>query len=177
MVQYLKKIAKIISSKGGLLFIFLRAQLSSQFASITDFAVSYFSNRFFDTFFQSLFGEFGYVFATGLGATCGGIINCIVNYRWTFKVAGMSRKAVVIKYTIVWMGSLILNMYGTYLLTEYLRDSQWVYDVFGRFTENAFLVPKLIVSLIVGFIWNFNMQRLFVYKDVNIKGIFKRKDK
>lgn len=68
-------------------------------------------------------------------------------------------------------------MYGTYLLTEYLRDSQWVYDIFGRFTENAFLVPKLIVSLIVGFVWNFNMQRLFVYRDVNIKGIFKRKDK
>lgn len=177
MVQFLKRISRAISEKGGLLFTFLRAQLSSQLASITDFAVSYFSNRFLDTFFQGVFGEFTYVVATGLGATCGGIINCTINYRWTFKVEGMSPKAVMIKYVLVWFGSLLLNIYGTYLLTEYLRDSQWVYDIFGRFTDNAFLVPKLIVSLIVGFVWNFNMQRLFVYRDVDIKGFFKRKNK
>jgi hypothetical protein len=31
------------------------------------------------------------------------------------------------------------------------------------------MIPKAIVSLIVGFGWNYNMQRLFVYKDRDYK--------
>lgn len=78
----------MISQKGGV-FMFLRAQLSAQMATIADFLVTILLVRLFDVY---------YVYATLAGAIYGGIINCIINYKWTFKSKGkktQDRKSVV----------------------------------------------------------------------------------
>jgi hypothetical protein len=38
--------------------------------------------------------------------------------------------------------------------------------------NNVFLIPKVVVSLIVGFGWNYNMQRIFVYKELDYRKYF-----
>jgi putative flippase GtrA len=165
MADWIKKVTKTISDKGGI-FTFLRAQLSSQLSSITDFLVT--------ILLAKLLGLY-YVYATFTGSVCGGITNCIVNYRWTFKAIGIKKRYVALKYVLVWCGSIFLNTAGTYLMTELLKKITWLSEVFGHLFDDIFIVSKIVVSLIVGFLWNYNMQRIFVYKNRNFKKYFSKK--
>lgn len=167
------KLIERISKKGGI-FTFLRAQLSSQLASITDFSVTIILATVFKVFLESIFGEYYYGFATGAGAVCGGAVNCFVNYKWTFKAKDVRVRYVVIKYVLVWIGSVFFNTYGTIILTETLKNTAFIQNLLGVYYENIFIIVKVIVSLLVGFIWNYNMQRLFVYRNIDVKGMFKR---
>lgn len=159
MVDRVKKIAKTVSEKGGI-FTFLRAQFSSQISSLTDYIVSF-----------VLVNAAGilYGYATLLGNVSGGIVNCIINYKWTFKAQGSKIKYVVIKYLMVWVVNLFLNWKGTILITELVLKWIPVESLPDFIVNNVFMIPKAIVSLIVGFGWNYNMQRLFVYKDRDYK--------
>lgn len=166
MGDWLKKIAKGISEKGGI-FMFIRAQFSSQIASLTDFTV---------TIVLGVLLNLYYVYATFIGSVCGGIVNCAVNYKWTFKADDVKKTHVAIKYLLVWCGSIFLNTSGTYLLTEFLSTISWLENILGHFFDDIFIASKAIVSLIVGWTWNYHMQRIFVYKNRDIKKIFFRKD-
>lgn len=148
--------------------MFLRAQFSSQLASLTDFTITILLNKLFNLY---------YVYATFTGALCGGIINCAINYKWTFKANTVKKRHVAIKYVIVWAGSIFLNTFGTYLFTELLSTSDALREFLGHLFEDVFIVCKLIVSLLVGFLWNYNMHRLFVYRDRNISKFFRTKNK
>jgi len=165
MGDWIKKIAKTISEKGGI-FMFLRAQFSSQISSITDFTTT--------IVLAKVFGLY-YVYATFLGSVCGGIVNCIINYQWTFKAQGSKKRYVAIKYLTVWTGSIFFNTSGTYLVTELLGRFIWLRELLGHLFDDVFIVSKVFVSLIVGFVWNYNMQRLFVYKDRDFRKYFRRK--
>lgn len=168
MGDWIKKIVKTINEKGGI-FMFLRAQFSSQLSSVTDFTVTIVLAKVFSLY---------YVYATFFGSVCGGIVNCIINYRWTFKAQGSKKRYVAIKYIMVWCGSIIFNTSGTYLLTELLGKVVWLREILGHLFDDVFIVSKIFVSLVVGFLWNYNMQRLFVYKDVNFRKYFtKNKEK
>lgn len=165
MGDWLKKVAKTISEKGGI-FMFLRAQFSSQLASITDFSVTIVLAKVFSLY---------YVYATFFGSVCGGIVNCIINYKWTFKAKDSKKRHVAIKYLTVWTGSIIFNTSGTYLVTELLGRFTWLRDLLGHLFDDVFIVSKIFVSLIVGFVWNYNMQRLFVYRNRDFKKYFRKK--
>ena len=91
-VIWLKKVARMISQKGGI-FMFLRAQLSAQMATIADFLVTILLVRLFDVY---------YVYATLAGAIYGGIVNCVINYKWTFKSKG-KKTHVAVKFVLVWI--------------------------------------------------------------------------
>jgi hypothetical protein len=77
MGDWLKKVARMISQKGGI-FMFLRAQLSAQMATIADFLVTILLVRLFDVY---------YVYATLAGAIYGGIVNCVIRRIVTRKSA------------------------------------------------------------------------------------------
>jgi len=162
MFRWIKKSAKTISSKGGI-FTFLRAQLSSQLSSSTDFLVTIILANIFNLF---------YVYATFIGSVCGGITNCVVNYRWTFKAMNIKKRYIAIRYLMVWSGSIFLNTFGTYLMTEFFKKIPLLMKVPDFFYGNIFIMSKLIVSLLVGFVWNYNMHRLFVYKNLHLKRLF-----
>lgn len=165
MGDWIKKVAKAISEKGGI-FTFLRAQFSSQLASLTDFGITILLTNFFGVFYGN---------ATLFGNISGGIVNCIVNYKWTFKAQDSNLKHVAVKYVAVWLVNLFLNREGTVLVTELVTKWIPIESLPTIIANNIFLVPKIIVSLLVGFLWNYNMQRLFVYKNRDIKGLFFRK--
>jgi len=162
--NWIKKIAKTVSDKGGI-FTFLRAQVSSLSASFTDNAVAIVLVNVFNVY---------YVYATFIGLVCGGITNCIVNYSWTFKAMDVKKRYVAIRYLMVWGSSAFLNTFGIYLMTELLRKIPLLMKFSDVIYDNIFIISKLVVSLLVGFIWNYNMQRLFVYKNLNLKRLFDR---
>lgn len=136
------------------LWMFCKAQLSAQVATLVDFTVS--------LLLKEVFGMW-YVWASFLGALSGGLMNCMVNYRWVFDADGLKKKNVVVKYFMVWTGSILLNTLGTYLLTE--------------LSQQYFLFAKAVVAVSVGLLWNYQLQRLFVYRDTHIIEIIHKKKK
>lgn len=159
MGNWIKKMAKVINKKNGF-FTFLRAQFSSQISSWTDFLVSIICVNLFGIFYGN---------ATLIGNVTGGLLNCYINYKWTFKSKGINVTHVLIKFVLVWLVSVYLNREGTIFFTEFVMKKISVNKFPDFIVENVFLVPKIVVSIIVGLVWNYNMQRIFVYKEINFK--------
>ena len=119
---------------------FTKAQCSASVATVADFAL---------TIVLAKFCHMWYADATLLGAIFGGIVNCSINYRWVFHALDMKKKYVALRYLLVWIGSIALNTYGTYALTEA--------------SGMNFVLSKAIVAVAVAVIWNYQMQRVFVF--------------
>lgn len=138
-------------------FTFVKALLSSQIASLVDIIVTF--------LLVNLFGLY-YVVSTFTGSVAGGIFNCILNYEWTFDFPDCPKRNIAVKYFIVWIGNLLLNTYGTYLLTEWVKDMSWVKEVETFAYTNVFMIPKVIVAVLVGVFWNYMLQKYFVFRTV-----------
>lgn len=124
------------------LWLFSKAQLSALVATAVDFSVS--------VVLAELFGIW-YVWSSAIGAISGGIVNCMVNFRWVFDNTDELRKRyMALRYFIVWIGSIVLNTIGTYILTEW--------------SGQYFVLMKVVVAVCVGVAWNYQLQRRFVYK-------------
>jgi len=172
MGNWITKSANAVSNKGGI-FTFLRAQLSSQISTITDNLVALILANVLAYLFNKP-EDFYVLRATVIGQICGGITNCFVNYRWTFKAKDIKKRYVVIRYLPVWGLSLFLNTVGTVFFTNLITNIPWIMDHSGPLRKNIFIIPKLFVSLLVGFIWNYNMHRFFVYKNLNLRRLYNR---
>ena len=59
-------------------------------------------------------------------------------------------------------------------MTETISKSPWVQNLLKHYIDDVFVFSKVVVSIIVGFFWNYNMQRVFVYRNRNIKGLVNR---
>ena len=130
------------------IWTFCKAQISAQVATIIDFAVS--------LFMAEVVGIW-YLYSTFIGALSGGVFNCVVNYRWVFNAIGLKKKYVALKYFMVWTGSILLNTSGTYLLTEW--------------SKTHFVYSKIIVAVLVALLWNYLMQKNFVYRDIHLNEV------
>ena len=152
--------------KGRGLFLFLKASVSSQIASWVDMGLS---QLLFAVVGLTLYDGF---FAKAIGAATGGIINCCINYKWTFRPEDCSKRTVAIKYAIVWLGSLLLNSFGTAVTTGLVSDLH-ILQEWGITEKSVFFVAQLAVSLVVSICWNFMLQRYFVFRNVPIKDTLK----
>lgn len=128
------------------LWIFCKAQMTAQAATAVDF--------FMSLVLAEVVGIW-YVWSSFIGALTGGLVNCSMNYRWVFDSEGLKKRNVVSKYFMVWSGSIILNTIGTYALTELSRQH--------------FIFSKILVSVAIGILWNYQLQRNFVYKETHLK--------
>ena len=148
------------------LFMFLRAQLSAQFATLADFILTYVCFEWLGIY---------YVLATSIGAITGGIINCVINYKWAFATKDCQFKWVFFKYILVWIGSFILNVGGVYLLVEFMQNNTHLWE---KASGLYLIIAKVIVSIIVSVGWNYVLHRYFVFQDAHIlnriKSIFKK---
>ena len=148
------------------LFMFLRAQLSAQFATLADFILTYVCFQWLGIY---------YVIATSIGAITGGIINCVINYKWAFATKDCQFKWVFFKYILVWVGSFLLNVGGVYLLVELLKHHTFLWE---RASGFYLIIAKIIVSVLVSVGWNYVLHRYFVFQDAQIltriKSIFKK---
>ena len=140
---------------------FLKAQASSLTASAADFSTTFLLLNFVDFF------KVYYVTASVIGVIVGGITNFLVNRNWTFEtgsaqpLAAASGREVILpdgknhlsvqatRYLLVWLGNLALNAAGIYLLTHYMSVSP--------------MISKIFVSLLVGFTYNYLLQKRFVF--------------
>lgn len=141
--------------------LIIKAFASAQVCTFIDFLVT--------VLLSSVFGVY-YVVATALGAVSGGVSNCIVNYRWVFPRTDSKKSMVALKYLMVWIMSILLNTYGTYLLTEGIRDADLVVSLLGSYNDQVYIASKMAVSLLVSLAWNYPMQRYVVYRNLHLLG-------
>jgi len=123
------------------MFTFYKAQMSAWVASAIDYALT--------ILLTELCGVW-YVCSTFIGALAGGVANCLINYQWVFNHEPGRRRRVALRYLVVWCVSILLNTYGTYFLTEQ--------------TGVNYIIAKAVVACAVAVLWNYQMQRLFVFK-------------
>lgn len=119
---------------------FLKAQCSAIAATAVDFTVT--------LLLKQVLGLW-YGYATFIGAVSGGAFNCFFNYRWVFHTTGMKKRYLVMRYVMVWGVSIFLNTTGTTVLTE--------------LTHCNFVIVKAVVAAMVAVLWNYQMQRTFVF--------------
>ncbi len=138
----------------GLIVTFLRSSLSSQVASWVDMGIGF-------VFFAWV--HLAPWLATAIGAVFGGVVNCAINYRFTFHAQDVPVKAVAVKYSMIWFGSLLLNVVGTQLVFALLANLSFL-EEWGFKPNGYYAAARLSVSLIVSIFWNFFMQKNFVYR-------------
>ena len=145
---------------GGGVFTLLRSGIAAQAGSWADLGTRF---LLFTFVFMSLPAFYRSNLSVACGAFVGGIVNGVINYRFTFHVTNQSVRAVIIKYILVWAGSLLLNMYGTTFMSMFMAKWQWLIEL-GFKPAGIFAAATLLVSLIVSLGWNFVLQRGFVYR-------------
>lgn len=153
----IKSICSSVIHSNSFFFTLLRSGVASQTSGWIDFGVS-----------VAVFSWLGVnpFYSAALGAIAGGITNCLINYRFTFQDKDSPWKAVVIKYLLVWVGSLLLNSFGTEGFYWVLRKWHWLEDL-GFKPSGYFTAARLFVALVVSCVWNFVLQRYFVYRSTS----------
>lgn len=153
---------KIIHGKG--IFMFLRSVMTSQVSSYVDYFIGF--------VFYAWVG-LGSGIATSIGATAGGIVNCLINYKFTFKIRECSYMAIGIKFFLIWLGSMLLNSFGTAGLTHILENSSTL-DAMNMADNLRFTIARLTVAIIVSVFWNFLLQRFFVFRSTPFDNLIDR---
>lgn len=133
---------------------FGKAQISSMISTFADFVMT-----------ATIFSIAAHVvLSTAAGAVTGGVVNCIINYRWTFNGTTRSKRSVALRYALVWIGSIILNTAGT----------EWGVKAVNALCGNGaghtqtqltlVLAVKAATAVLVAVFWNFLMQKHYVYR-------------
>lgn len=125
------------------MFTFGKAESSAILASAADFGLTIFLVRALGVW---------YARASFFGALMGGIVNCYVNYRWVFDKQKQRKPFIALKYLFVWSFSILFNTAGT-----------WFFTVLSGMN---FIIVKAVVAIIVAILWNFQMQRVFVFRNL-----------
>lgn len=104
------------------------------------------------------------VFSTAAGAVTGGVVNCIINYRWTFNGTTRSKRSVAMRYALVWIGSVILNTAGTEWGVKAVNAICCYYAGHTQTRLALVLAVKAATAILVAVFWNFLMQKHYVYR-------------
>ncbi len=120
---------------------FVKAQAASLAATIVDFTVFILLTTVFNCW---------YLAASITGTISGGIANFLLGRVWVFEAREGRVPLQAFKYLLVWAGNLLLVTGGVFVVKEYLGLAP--------------LTSKIIVSLIVGFTYNYMLQKKFVFK-------------
>lgn len=159
-----KKEIKAKFLQGGGIFMFLRSVITSQISAYTDFIVSF-------VFYALISLSAG--LSAMIGATAGGVVNCLINYKFTFRMRESSYLAIGVKFFLVWLGSLLLNTFGTQYLTN-LLDNSTLLDSVNMVDNIRFTIARVVTSIIVSVFWNFLLQRYFVFRSTGFDNFIDR---
>lgn len=120
---------------------FSRSQLAALAATVADFGTL--------TIWVELWNQF-YAYGVAVGAFMGAITNFTINRYWSFEAHEQPITGQAVRYALVSAGSLLLNTFGVYLLT----------DRFGI----HYMISKLSIAFLIGIFYNYPMHRYFVYE-------------
>ena len=155
----LNKIKEKILHSDGFFFTLVRSSMSSQLCGWIDTLTSFLVFSLFDlTAWLS----------TAIGAFVGGILNCIINYRFTFHAVGVEWRVALTKFIFIWAGSLLLNSFGTQAVYSLVKGWSWFENVTGIGEDSIFLASRLFVALTVSLCWYFLLQRHFVFRTTRL---------
>ena len=118
----------------------LRHQMGAVAATVVDYSVM--------IVLVSGFGAAPAV-GTAVGAASGGVLNFVLGRRWIFRSTAAAAGGQAGRYAMVSLGSLILNTCGVQALAGIL--------------QYPYVAARLAVSFCVSVLWNFPMQRKFVF--------------
>ncbi len=120
---------------------FLKYNIVAGIATAVDFAVLIFLTEIFHIW---------YMLSAVTGAVSGGVTSFVLERNWTFMKKDGKLSAQALKYAAVWVTSIMLNIAGLYLLTEYAKLQ--------------YIMSKAIVAVIVGIGFNFLMHKYYIFK-------------
>jgi putative flippase GtrA len=122
--------------------LLVKHQASSFLATTVDFGVMILAHEI---------ASLSPTLSTVVGATCGAIVNFMLGRHWTFRATSDRAHAQAVKYAVVSATSLALNALGEHLLADRLHVQ--------------YVVARLCVALAVSVLWNFPLQRAFVFAE------------
>jgi len=120
---------------------FFKANVASVIASTGDYLVTIIAVQFLGM---------DVVIAGITGTISGGIINFWIGRHWVFSAVESKAHRQAVRYTIVWLGNLLLNATGMY--------------VFTKLAGMYYLAAKIITSLLVAITYNYPLQKRYVFK-------------
>lgn len=142
-----QQIARKIFEK---LFVFAKAQVSAFIGGVSDYAIMVFITEVFHVH---------YTISIAIGGIIGAIINFGLNKTWTFRTKNIPYKNSIykqmIKFVLVVVNSILLKSSGTYLITTFLHID--------------YKISRIMVDLVVSLLFNYTLQRYWVFKKVKVK--------
>lgn len=95
--------------------------------------------------------DFSPVVGTAISAPCGGLSNFALGRAWIFRGAAGSIHAQALRYALVSVASAGWNTLGEHAVHDVARIQ--------------YVIARVIVAVAVSLLWNFPMQRYFVFHD------------
>ena len=131
----------------GKIATFIKAQVSAFIGGTTDYMVMICITEFI---------HLHYTISIVISGIIGALVNFSINKSWTFisKSSPYSKSfdKQVLRFTIVVLNSVLLKSTGTFLITNYMGID--------------YKISRIIVDLFVSIIFNYSLQRFWVFKKV-----------
>lgn len=129
------------------IWVFGKAQVSALVGGSADYAIMVFITEVFHVH---------YTISIAISGIAGAVINFSLNKGWTFRSKDLpyenSMANQLIKFILVVLNSIVLKSTGTYLITTFLKID--------------YKISRLMVDLFVSIIFNFTLQKFWVFKKV-----------
>jgi putative flippase GtrA len=127
------------------ILMFVRAQISAFTGGVTDYLVMILITELFHVH---------YTISIAIGGVVGAIVNFSINKGWSFYSTEMPYKNALLKqlfrFSLVVLNSIILKSSGTFVIS-----STWLLD---------YKFSRLIADLIVSVVFNYTLQRFWVFQ-------------
>lgn len=120
---------------------FTKAQLISLLATCIDFGMSF--------LLVKVMGA-PYLAGSATGTITGGTTHFLLSRNWVFSAQEKKWTAQLSRYLLVWIGNLILNVSGLYLLVH--------------FAGMNFMIAKIVIATSIAVFYNYVLQKRFVFK-------------
>jgi putative flippase GtrA len=126
---------------------YIKSQLVAALATLTDFACMVFLVEV---------AHIHYVASTALGLLAGGATAFLSNRHWSFRASHLKCGGQVLRYALVWLGSLILTCGLVFVITDRAGLS--------------YMASKALTAVAVGACFNFPMHRFYVFAERSERG-------
>ena len=120
---------------------FIRSLIVSVLATITDYIISLILFHI---------GHVYEVYATAIGSFFGAFVSFYLGRTWAFQSQDGKMTHQAIKYLVALGISIFLNSYGVFLLV--------------KFASLPFIIDRMIVTILVGILVNYQLFKRFVFK-------------
>lgn len=132
---------------------FFRHQATAIVATALDYSILYFLYEI---------TKIHYPISVAIGATFGAVISFVLGKYWAFEAKEQHSGQQLLKYIVVNIGSIGLNVFGVIFVTEIIMGEGTL--VLFNFSISKVMVAKIFVATCIGIPYNFFLQKNWVFK-------------